>query len=184
MINDNCLVLHENSDINIYAFNKDIPNKTSLLNPEIEICENKNYPQCHNINYNNTGMQIDYDHDNDIDNITTENKSRSYNDVDNDNKFKNDLITWALSYNINHNACNALIKILQQYTSCNFPKDIRTLLQTPRQVNVIDACGGQYFYAGLNNVIKKIFLKSKEKDINLLINIDGLPISKSSQSSL
>lgn len=94
------------------------------------------------INDNNTGMQIDYDHNSDIDNITTESKSRGYNDVDDDNKFKNDLATWALSYNINHNACNALIKILRQHTSCKFPKDIRTLLQTPRQVHVIDACGG------------------------------------------
>lgn len=178
---DNCLVLQRNRDINIHAFNKDITNET--LNPEIEICKNKRHLQCQHMN-DNTGMQIDYDHDSDIDNIIIENKSRDYDDVDNDNKFKNDLNTWALSYNINHNACNALLKVLRQYTSCNFPKDVRTLLQTPRQVHVIDACGGQYFYAGLNNVIKKMFLKSKEKNINLLINIDGLPISKSSQSSL
>lgn len=64
-----------------------ISNET--LNPEIEICENKNhYLQCQNIN-DNTDMQIDYDHDSDIDNIITKNKSRDYKDVD---KFKNDLI--------------------------------------------------------------------------------------------
>lgn len=56
--------------------------------------------------------------------IPPENKNTAHNDADDDNKFKNDLAIWALSYNINHNACNALIKILRQYTSCNFPKNI------------------------------------------------------------
>jgi len=58
------------------------------------------------------------------------------------------------------------------------------LLGTLQQVNVIDACGGEYFYIGLNNVIKKMFLKSHEQYINLLINIDGLPLSKSSHALL
>lgn len=54
---DNYLDLHKISDINIYAFNKNITNET--LNAEIEISENKN---------ENTDMQID--HDSNIDNST------------------------------------------------------------------------------------------------------------------
>jgi len=175
---DNCLNLHKLNNINVFAFNENITNEA-----EIDISENESYLQCQN--KNNSDMQIDCDHDSYIDNPTTESKSRSaHSDADDNNKFKNDIAVWALSYNINHNACNALMKILRQHTSCNFPKDVRTLLGTPRQVNVIDACGGEYFYIGLNNVIKKMFLKSHEQYINLLINIDGLPLSKSSHASL
>lgn len=103
---DNCLDLYKINDI--HAFNINI-NET--LNDEIEISENGNHIQCQNDN----NMRTEYDHDGDIDNPTTEIKNRAYNDADDDNKFKNDIAIWALSYNINHNACNALITILRKY---------------------------------------------------------------------
>lgn len=105
------------------------------------------------------------------------------NDQDNDEKFKNAIAEWAVSFNIPHNACNALLKILRKHTSCNFSKDTRTLLQTPRQNNIIKICGGEFFYLSLND-IKKMLLKSNVKHIDLLVNIDGLPLAKSSHAAL
>lgn len=89
-----------------------------------------------------------------------------------------------MSYNIPHNACNALLKVLQKHTSCNFFTDTRTLLKTPRQNNIIKICGGEYFYLDLHNIIKNMLLKSNERYIDLLINIDGLPLAKSSHAAL
>ncbi|KAL0110746.1 hypothetical protein PUN28_014001 [Cardiocondyla obscurior] len=48
--------------------------------------------------------------------------------------------SWNVSYNISHVACNALLKILQQHVPNNFPKNARTLLETPRQTKVLTLC--------------------------------------------
>lgn len=166
---------------------------------EVTTFENDSYEQClHNNNFQRSINNYD---DNDINNKGNyEDDNNENNDHDchnsalkiinkpdnnaDDKNFQNAIAIWAITYNINHNACNALLKILKQYTSCNFCTDIRTLLQTSRQAHTINICGGEYFYLGLNNVIKKMLLGSHEKCINLLINIDGLPLSKSSQASL
>jgi len=62
--------------------------------------------------------------------------------------------------------------------------DTRTLLQTPRQTNIVKVCGGEYFHFGSHNIIKQMVLKDNDKCFKLLINIDGLPLAKSSQASL
>lgn len=51
-------------------------------------------------------MQINDNHDNDIHNFSIESKNKGHNDADDDDKFKVVIATWAVSYNINHNACN------------------------------------------------------------------------------
>lgn len=133
---------------------------------------NENHHQClHDII--ETGNDIDFE------NATTVNNTN-----DNDKQFRNDITAWVMSYNIPHVACNALLKILQQHVPNIFPKDARTLLQTPRQTKVLKLCGGEYFHLGLHNVIKEMLLKSNDEYINLLINIDGLPLTKSSRASL
>lgn len=102
----------------------------------------------------------------------------------NEKKLRNDLVSWMISYNIPHNASNALLKILSQHISYNIPMDTRTLLKTPRQTNILKVCGGEFFHFGLHNIIKKMLLKNNDKCFNLIINIDGLPLAKSSQTSL
>ncbi|KYN01125.1 hypothetical protein ALC62_08080 [Cyphomyrmex costatus] len=104
--------------------------------------------------------------------------------ANNDNELKEAIAIWAVSHNISHTACNTLLKILNQYTSHKLPMDVRTLLQTPRQTCISKICEGEYFYFGLNNIFKKMLLKDNNTYINLLINIDGLPLTKSSQASL
>lgn len=63
---------------------------------------------------------------------------------------------------------------------------MRTLLKTPQQIDISKVGEGEYFHWSLKNVIEKMALKCDENDesIDLLINIDGLPISKSSNASL
>jgi len=102
----------------------------------------------------------------------------------NDEAFRNAIAIWSVKFNICHNACNALLKILQEHTLCNFFKDARSLLKTPRQTEILKICEGEFFYWGLSDIIANMLLKYDTKHIDLLLNIDGLPLSKSSNASL
>ncbi|EFN86411.1 hypothetical protein EAI_04519, partial [Harpegnathos saltator] len=98
--------------------------------------------------------------------------------------FRNAIAAWSIKYNIRHNACNALLQILQEHTSCNFFKDARTLLKTPRQTEIVKICGGEYFYWGFSDILRNMCLKYDNKQIQLILNIDGLPLAKSSNASI
>jgi len=107
-----------------------------------------------------------------------------------DLKIKNNLTTWALQYNIPHNALNGLLLILKEIPGLEkLPKDSRSVLKT-RQVNetneitVIEP--GLYFHFGLASAIKRYFLVNPTTHVDvvkIVIGIDGLPISKSSNSA-
>lgn len=74
-------------------------------------------------------------------------------------------------------------------TGLEVPKDSRTLLKTPRQIQTEDKCGGQYVYLGIECSVVKIiarnikFLESSNS-VDLLVNIDGVPLFKSSNTQL
>lgn len=60
--------------------------------------------------------------------------------------------------------------------------DYRTLLQTPKTVQIMDVGGGKYWYNGIERNLRLIFSKlEKNISIALNFNMDGLPIFKSSQ---
>lgn len=104
------------------------------------------------------------------------------------------LSDWAVTNNINQNAVSKLLMILRDpcWNSFEFqllPKDCRTLLKTPRSTNVMKLGSGSYCHFGLNNALKKIVAERAKKkinsdNVNLLINIDGLPLSRSSTAAL
>jgi len=66
----------------------------------------------------------------------------------------------------------------------NLPADARTLLKTPRETHISKICEGEYLHFGLDDIIQKMLSKDSNAYVNLLINIDGLPLAKSSQASL
>jgi len=83
---------------------------------------------------------------------------------------------------------NKLLQILK--THCchsDLPSDCRSLLNTPRTTVIKEVYPGYYWHNSLENGIQD-FLKYKghliKETIELVINIDGLPISKSSSSQL
>lgn len=60
---------------------------------------------------------------------------------------RNDLAKWATNYTCSRSALNELLEILHQHGHQDqLPLDARTLLGTPRQINTIEKCGGQYIY--------------------------------------
>lgn len=101
-----------------------------------------------------------------------------------------DLQMFIIEYNISHNAANKLLHILRKHSHIELPKDIRSLVHTPKSASINIKCvsGGHYIHFGLSSGLKRSiqtyynFIKTNE--IKLNINIDGLPISKSSNSQL
>lgn len=103
--------------------------------------------------------------------------------------FQSDLVQWALKNNISHVALKELLLILKTNTSENFPLDPRTILHTIRSLNLKSITPGNYYHFGIKNCIQKLVkcspeLLSNSEIIELKINIDGLPLSKSSTSQV
>ena len=104
---------------------------------------------------------------------------------DEDITFNQSLAAWINHYRPSREAINDLLKILLK-RGLSVPKDARTLLKSPREVDVVSKCGGTYFYLGIKAGIFEAlqYINQNEDDLFLDINIDGVPLSKSSKSQL
>ncbi|KYM94043.1 hypothetical protein ALC62_15348, partial [Cyphomyrmex costatus] len=99
-----------------------------------------------------------------------------------------DLQKLIIEDSISHNTANKLLSILRKHGYIELPCDVRSLLLTPRNVSInFKSIGrGHYIHFGLSSTLERSikiyfnFLKTKEIKLNL--NIDGLPLSKSSDS--
>jgi len=106
----------------------------------------------------------------------------------NEISFRNKITTWAVTEQITHKSLNRLLHILKTH-SCHsdLPSNSRSLLNTPRTTIIKEVYPDYYGHNSLENGIQE-FLKYKDHlisgTIELVINIDGLPISKSSGSQL
>lgn len=81
-------------------------------------------------------------------------------------------------------ALSALLSILNPILNY-LPKDPRTLLRTKTSYSIVKKCGGEYYYFGIKkNVIDILSTQSNfeflEDTLQLQVNIDGLPLFKSS----
>ena len=101
---------------------------------------------------------------------------------------KDDLQQWAIDHNIKHTALNSLLKIIKShYAEEKLPDDARTLLQTPRNITLLPMGEGSFHYFGFEDglVLAISQFKAMKRDelsseMKLDINIDGLPVGKSS----
>ena len=95
------------------------------------------------------------------------------------------LIEWANKNKCTRSGLNELLAILRTHGH-DLPKDARTLLRTPRVIESIEKCGGQYAYFGIEaGIIKHLDLTMISNDcIDLSVNIDGVPLFKSSNVQL
>lgn len=123
---------------------------------------------------------------------TTENENKISEELANNSEavpLRNKLCDWAVRYNINQNAVSALLSVLKCYGHPELPKDCRALLRTPRSSTVVQVSNGNYCHFGLQQAVLKITDERRLKgldvsSVNLLVNIDGLPLSRSANSSL
>lgn len=98
-----------------------------------------------------------------------------------------ELTEWALKDNITHAAITDLLHILKPKFP-SLPTNSRTMLHTPRGLTIHKVESGKYFLFGFKGCLIKLlsrcesfFLNSR---IEVFIDIDGLPLSKSSGSQL
>lgn len=99
-----------------------------------------------------------------------------------------DISRWAAKSGCSRECLNQLLLILRKHGMTELPADSRTLLETPRHVETAHKCGGIYSYVGIVKQVKKMLklhhCLMNENNLFLTVNIDGLPLSKSSQSQL
>jgi hypothetical protein len=129
--------------------------------------------------------------DNDLDDLPPV-SSESDNDDDEDVvhnttfEFVRKLGEWAV--NLPREKTNQLLKILSQsgrFPHGDLPKDARSLICTPRHVDVVEKCGGQMIYFGVQQGLLQFASEitdtfSDSGCLYININIDGLPIQNSS----
>ncbi|XP_065643005.1 uncharacterized protein LOC136074598 [Hydra vulgaris] len=100
--------------------------------------------------------------------------------VDN-GSFQYNLAQWVVNAKLTRLSCNGLLALLRRY-GCELPKDSRTLLQTPLAIQVQEKCGGQYIYFGLTKCLQNAINHDICSDVlNLQINVDGIPLFRSSK---
>ncbi|MEW8548043.1 MAG: hypothetical protein AB2693_31455 [Candidatus Thiodiazotropha sp.] len=109
-------------------------------------------------------------------------------DSDDKEELSSELATWSTKYKCSRSALNDLLGILRKHGH-ELPKDSRTLLQTPRNVGPELKCGGQYLFFGIERGVSKILtrehkFRNEVNTIELNVNIDGVPLFKSSNSQL
>lgn len=101
------------------------------------------------------------------------------------NSLQQDLASWVSKNKCTREATNELLDLLRNHGHITLPKDSRTLLQTPRIIQSVEKCGGQYVYFGVEKGIHKTLTNHSlfcinNSDIKLMFNIDGIPLFKSS----
>jgi hypothetical protein len=110
-------------------------------------------------------------------------------DVSSDSNIRQCLADWACTHNVTHAALSDLLKILK-LQDLDVPLTAASLLKTPRSVRIEQKSGGDYIYFGLaKSVSKKLAdvsydLQQSKNEIELHVNIDGLPLFKSSPLSV
>ena len=98
-----------------------------------------------------------------------------------------DLSKWAVNHAITHSSLNDLLVLMRNHGHANLPKNAKTLLKTPDQVNTEKLCSGDYIYLGLATGIKKMLQDNEaciSNEIHLIVNLDELPLFKSSNIQL
>lgn len=102
--------------------------------------------------------------------------------------FSDEIASWALVHNITQSALKNLLSILKKKLPIeNLPADPRTLLKTPREkiCNLIDSDNEHYWHYGLKKVLHEalISIENIQAEYSLNVNIDGLPMFRSSTES-
>lgn len=110
-----------------------------------------------------------------------------------DSTFSNDKVgicdklrTWSVEFNVSHNYLNKLLFELKS-EGLDVPKDVRILMNTPTTHNIWSMKPGAYVHFDIKQIISSLlhkhdFILFGINDLKLGVNVDGLPISKSSKS--
>lgn len=113
-------------------------------------------------------------------------KIQNSQNVNSQTDLREDLRNWVTTHNITRNAVTALLKICHPHLPF-LPYDCRGLMKTPRKTVITKLKNGKLTYFGLEEKLKlrlRSGFKNHVDKILLQINIDGLPLFKSSSLEL
>jgi hypothetical protein len=102
-----------------------------------------------------------------------------------DDSLSQNLANWVTTYRIQQSAVGSLLTLLKPMFP-SLPKDPRTLLKTSTQYTVKPIAGGEYCHIGLLKGISSLLCRRPFtfERIELQINVDGIPLFKSSNVTL
>lgn len=105
-------------------------------------------------------------------------------EVEKNAKLREDIRSWAVSNNISHLSQKKLFVILNERIPNCLPQDPRTLLKTRQTIFLTKVGVGNYWHNGLESSLRNVLQKLSDipKSISINVNMDGLPIFKSSKN--
>lgn len=108
--------------------------------------------------------------------------SESHNDeFHTEQSFEYKLKFWAVTFGIAMRAVDDLLDLLRASGHESLPKSYRTLLGTPRRIELANYGDNKYWYRGIADNLRVVFANlSQDLDVYLKFNVDGLPIFNSS----
>jgi hypothetical protein len=184
----------DNLSENVYVPSEDISEETS--DSELDFSsfdiDSLNYTES-NDDFINEGA--DSDSSNDVEeesdwDIESEIDAAS-NKIDSQKLFKRRLCHWVVDSNIPRESVSKLLRVLRTENYFSFlPKTYKTLLGTPRNVNLIAMSPGWYhgcnildaIIASLNSINAQFL--SENVEVKMLVGCDGTPLGKSTNSQL
>lgn len=122
-----------------------------------------------------------------VNNRLNNNESSIQSDDDNNEQreeasFSMKLKIWAINHNITRSALSDLLKNLISIGLTWLPSDARTILNTPRNIEVTNEAGGKFWYRGIKYNLCRIFSKlTTDMNLTLNFNLDGIPLYRSSK---
>jgi hypothetical protein len=98
---------------------------------------------------------------------------------------RSDLAQWGLRHGCSRTCINELLDILRKQGH-DLPKDVRTLMKTPSTIQITKKCGGDYVYFGIERHLQEVLndIDTVPNEFSLKINVDGLPLFRSSSTQL
>lgn len=185
-------ILNRNTDdtVNIEQATRFVnngPSVNEILEREGSVFENVGVKACADLDGLNSSSTVSNDNEYrwaDSSNYSASSDSDSVcSNYDKKEKFRENIRKWAIEKNIAHTALRDLSKIINEFIPSTLPDDPRTILGTPRQITLKIIDGGEYWHNGIIINLQKILLcwEDAPETISLNINMDGLPIFKSSK---
>ena len=95
---------------------------------------------------------------------------------------------WKVDYNVRNLTLNALLKILRDIKPY-FPKDSRTLVPPPNNIQLQVLAGGEYYHFGIAQAVAFALRDDQDEirdgsQVPVQLNVDGLPVHRSSNGQL
>nr|CAI5846935.1 unnamed protein product [Callosobruchus analis] len=92
-----------------------------------------------------------------------------------------DLRHYIVQYSVLHNHANKLLEIIRANRINGLPKDVRTLIGTPKAVEIQQLGSGEFWYYGIENSLRRVEYPEGINQLKLNFHIDGLPVGKSTK---